>query len=159
MSIPSQPYLDNLSHCEESCYSGSDVDVVVEVDGTTARGVKSAIEQVGCIGACHDGPREGIEAVVVGVVPTHVRCVDIHRHLVQQPPTRTRVRTSADGFGPHASTVAHREREIERACHPDGIAGNVAEGSLIEKPGAGSSSAGCYPSDHSKEFAVIVTTG
>lgn len=129
------------------------------VDETTAWDVKSAIGQTGCIGAYRDGLTEGIDAVAEVVVPTHVRCGDIHTHFVQQPPSRMRARKSADGFGPHASAVGRLELEIERACRPDEIAVNMPEGSLIEKSGAGSSSADRCPSCHSRQVAVIVTTG
>lgn len=130
----------------------------MEVDGTAARGVTSAIGQTGCIVACHDGLTEGTEVVGEVVAPMHV-CVDIHRHFVPQPRSRTKVRKSADGFGPHASTVVPREQAIERACRPGGIAGNLAEGSSTAKPGAGSSSAGRCPSSRSRPVAVIVMTG
>lgn len=93
------------------------------------------------------------------VVPTRVKREDIRRHFVQQPSSRTRVQKSADGFDPRASIAVHLEREIERACRPDVIAGSLPEGSSIEKPGAASSDAGRCLSSHSRRVAAIATTG
>lgn len=93
------------------------------------------------------------------VVPTRVKREDIRRHFVQQRSSRTRVQKSADGFDPRASIAVHLEQEIERAYRPDVIAGNLLEGSLIEKPGAASSNAGRCLSSHSRRVAVIVMTG
>ena len=131
----------------------------MEVDEATARGVKSAIGQTGCIGAYHDGLTEGIDAVVEVAVPTCVSCADIHRHFVQHRPSRTRVRTSADGLGPHASIVDRLEQEIERAYRSAVIAVNMLEGSSVGTSDVGSSSAGRCPPCHSRPVAVIVMTG
>lgn len=119
----------------------------------TATDVESAIGQTDCIEAYYDGLIGGTGAVAAVVVPTHVRSGDIRRHFAQQQPSRTRVRKSADEFGLYASTAVHLGQEIERAYRPDAIAGNMPEGSLIEKP------AGRCLSYHWRRFAVIVMTG
>ena len=93
------------------------------------------------------------------VVPTRVKREDIRRHSVRQPSSRTRAQKSADGFDPRASIAVHLEREIERAYRPDVIAGNLPEGSLIEKPGAASSEAGRRLSSRSRRVAAIAMTG